>query len=76
MPSRRQKALGRSDGAVGVPGAVPRAEPARGVHGPLWTLWLLFLGKVCTDMARGERGCASLPKAIRGVMERTQRLGS
>lgn len=62
---------------MGVLGAVPRAEPAWGVHGPLWTLWLLFLGEVCTDTALGERGCASLPKEIRGVMERrAQGLGS
>lgn len=65
--------MGRSRSAAG---RCPGPSPPRGVLGPLWTLWLLLLGELCTDMAPGERGCASLPKEIRGVMERrTQGLG-
>lgn len=65
--------MGRSRSAAG---RCPGPSPARGVHGPLRTLQLLLLGELCTDTAPGERGCVSLPKEIRGAMERrTQGLG-
>lgn len=66
--------MGHSRSAAG---RCPGPSPPRDVHRPLWTLWLLFLGKVCTGTALGERDRVSLPKETRGVMERrTQGLGS
>lgn len=53
--------MGRSRSAAG---RCPGPSPPWDVHGPLWTLWLLLLGELCTDMALGERGCVSLPKEI------------
>lgn len=39
----------------GIPGALPRAQPSLGCAQAPWTLWLLFLGELCTDTALGER---------------------